>query len=61
MTLLKVLTRCRVMYDSIEKIAVIFKLMRKRQEMESRFNDYDRNWTTGQKFVGNHEQQRAIF
>lgn len=52
---MKVLTRCLVMYDSLSKIAVIFKLMRRRAEIEARFTDFEKNWMTGVKFVGTPE------
>lgn len=48
--LLKVLTRCLVMYESLGKMVVIFKLMKKRAEMEERFRDFEKNWMTGNKF-----------
>jgi hypothetical protein len=48
--LIKVLTRCMVIYDSLGKMEVIFKLMRKRAEMEERFRDFEKNWMTGNKF-----------
>ena len=38
--LIKVLTRCLVMYESLGKMEIIFKLMRKRNEMEERFRDF---------------------
>jgi len=53
--LIKVLTRCLVIFESLAKIAVIFKLMRKRQELESRFTDFEKNWMTGVKFLGTPE------
>lgn len=59
-TLLKVLTRCLVMYESLGKITIIFKLMKRRQEMEQRFLDYERNWMTGQKFIGTPEQRQQM-
>jgi len=59
--LLKVLTRCMVMYDSLSKIGVIFKLMRRRADIDARFNDFERNWMTGNKFVGTPEQRQALY
>jgi hypothetical protein len=41
------------MYESLEKMEIIFKLMRKRAEMESRFKDFEKNWMTGNKFLAN--------
>ncbi len=38
------------MYESLGKMVVIFKLMKKRAEMEERFRDFDKNWMTGTKF-----------
>lgn len=38
------------MYESLGKMEIIFKLMRKRAEMEERFRDFDKNWMTGLKF-----------
>jgi hypothetical protein len=43
------------MYESLGKIAVIFKLMKKRAELEAKFNDYDKNWKSGVKFSGTAE------
>jgi len=55
--LIKVLTRCLVMYESLGKMEIIFKLMRKRAEMEERFRDFKKNWMTGNKFLtGNSDQ-----
>lgn len=50
-----------VMYDSLSKIGVIFKLMRRRADIEGRFNDFERNWMTGTKFVGTPEQRQALY
>ena len=48
------------MYDSLGKIEVIFKLMRKRAEHEQKFKDYDKNWATDKKFLtlSNEERDR---
>ena len=59
--LLKVLTRCIVMYENLSKLQTIFKLMRKRQEIEARFADFDKNWTTGNKFSATAEQKEALY
>jgi hypothetical protein len=58
MLLLKVLTRCLVMYDSLSKIEVIFKLMRKRAEHEQRFQDFEKNWLTDKKFATSTPEDR---
>ena len=58
MHLLKVLTRCLVMYDSLSKIEVIFKLMRKRAEHEQRFQDFEKNWLTDKKFATSTPEDR---
>lgn len=58
MLLLKVLTRCLVMYDSLSKIEVIFKLMRKRAEHEQRFQDFEKNWLTDKKFAASTPEDR---
>lgn len=55
--LIKVLTRCMVMYESLGKMEIIFKLMRKRAEMEERFRDFEKNWMTGQKFMSTNADQ----
>lgn len=62
MLLIKVLTRCLVMYDSLSKIEIIFKLMRKRAEHEERFRDFDKNWMTDKKFLTmTQEEKDRIF
>ncbi len=62
MLLIKVLTRCLVMYDSLSKIEVIFKLMRKRAEHEQKFQDFDKNWMTDKKFLTmTQEEKDRIF
>jgi hypothetical protein len=58
MLLLKVLTRCLVMYDSLSKIEVIFKLMRKRAEHEQKFQDFEKNWLTDKKFATSTPEDR---
>ncbi len=59
---MKVLTRCLVMYESLGKMEIIFKLMRKRAEMEERFRDFEKNWMTGLKFkTGNQEEAQALY
>lgn len=41
---------------------IIFKLMRKRAEMEERFRDFEKNWMTGLKFkAGNQEEAEKIY
>jgi hypothetical protein len=57
--LMKVLTRCMVMYESLGKITVIFKLMRRRSEMEQRFIDWEVNWVREKKFLGTTPEQRV--
>jgi hypothetical protein len=58
MRLLKVLTRCLVMYDSLSKIEVIFKLMRKRAEHEQKFQDFEKNWLTDKKFINMTQEEK---
>lgn len=50
-----------VMYDSLSKIGVIFKLMRRRADIEGRFSDFERNWMTNVKFLGTPEQRQALY
>jgi hypothetical protein len=45
------------MYESLGKMEVIFKLMRKRNEMEERFRDFKKNWMTGNKFLTANSEQ----
>lgn len=40
-TLIKILTRCKIMYLSLHKIQVIFKLISKRESMHLKILDLD--------------------
>jgi hypothetical protein len=50
------------MYESLGKMEIIFKLMRKRAEMEERFRDFEKNWSKGQKFMtSNPEEGQKLY
>lgn len=60
-TLLKVLTRCKIMYVSLHKIQTIFKLINKRLEMLNKISYFESQLGSTPELEGQLEEQIAQF